>query len=270
MGALSRVASQEPWRERIRLFVGELRGAGRFAPASRPRYCADTVIYRLLRLVPSAASDRLRTIVLLDGTRISYRRNRGDIQSLREVWLAPTYEPPFATGTLDVVVDAGANIGFATLYFARRHGARTCVAVEPDASNASLLRRNLEQNGIDAVVLEAAVGGADGTASFASSRESNLGRLTPGGVSVRVLSMPSVLRSLGDRRVDMLKVDIEGGEGDLFAADTGWLDRVDAIMMEFHPNAAAVAPIVARIERHGLRHIPVNSVRWGTTDSFVR
>ena len=266
------IASPTPWPQRLRGFATELRGAAHFTPASRPRYCADAVIYRLLRVFPGSASDRVRTIVLRDGTKLTYRRNRGDIQSIREVWLAPTYEPPFATPGFDVVVDLGANVGFATLYFARRYGARTCVAVEPDPDNARLLRRNLEQNGIRAIVFEAAVGSEDGEASFATAAEANLGRLTADedGIPVRVLSMPTVLAQLEGNRVDLLKIDIEGGEGDLFAGDTGWLDRVDAIMMELHSTVVATAPIVSRIESHGFRHIPVNSFRWGTTDAFVR
>jgi len=269
---MSRLSSPTPWAGRIADFVVELRGAARFTPASRPRYCADAVLYRLLRLRPSSASARVRTIRLRDGTRLSYRRNRGDIQSIREIWLMPTYEPPFAADRLNVVVDLGANIGLASIYFARRLGARTVVAVEPDPANALLLRRNLEQNGIRAIVLEAAVGRDDGTASFAPSLESNLGRLTGDGQGrpVRVMSMPTVLDRLGSRRVDLLKIDIEGGEGELFAGDTTWLQRIDAIMMEFHPGAAAVEPIVTLIEAEGLRRIPADSARIGTTDAFVR
>jgi FkbM family methyltransferase len=268
---VSRIASPTPWPARVGDFLVELRGAARFAPASRLRYCVDAVLYRLLRLLPSTASECVRTIRLRDGTLLSYRRNRGDIQSLRDIWLLPTYEPPFA-GRVDVVVDLGANIGFATLYFARRLGARTCVAVEPDAGNARLLRRNLEQNGIRATVLEAAVGAADGTATFAAAQESNLGRLTDtaDGTPVPVVSMRTVLQGLDSGRIDLLKIDIEGAERDLFTGDTAWLDRVDAIMMEFHADAAAPEPILACIEGHGLRHIAGNSVQAGTTDAFVR
>jgi FkbM family methyltransferase len=269
-GPVNRISSATPFLERVKGFARELRCAAHFAPASRARYCADTVAYRVLRIVPSMASDRIRTLELRDGTKISYRRNRGDIQAIREIWFMPTYLPPFPSDGLDVVVDVGANIGFTTVYFARRHGARTCIAVEPDADNARVLRRNLEQNGIRAIVLQAAVGHRDGTAYFARAEESTLGRLADDGLPVRVLSMPTVLAELGGRRVDLLKVDIEGGEGELFSGDTAWLDDVDALMMEFHPTAAEPAPIIASLETRGFRHIPVDSVRHGTTDAFVR
>jgi FkbM family methyltransferase len=254
---------------RARGIVAELRAAAHFRPASRPRYCADVLAFRLLRVAPWLASDRIRTVTLHDGTKLSYRRNRGDIQAIREIWFTPTYQPP-TDDELDVCVDVGANIGFATLYFARRHGARTCVAVEPDADNVRLLRRNLEQNGISAIVLQAAVGREDGTARFARSAQSNLGHVSDHGVSVRMLSMPTVLAQLAGARVDLLKIDIEGGEGELFAGDISWLDQVDTIMIELHPTVIEMAPIIAEIEECGFRYLPVGSLRWGTTDAFVR
>lgn len=269
---LSRVSSATPWPTRVREFVVELGGASHFARASRLRFCSDALVYRWLRLFPSSASDRMRTVRLRDGTRLSYRRNRGDIQSVREVWLTPTYEPPFPVESFDVVVDLGANLGFTTLYFARRYGAHTCVAVEPDPANARLLRLNLAQNGLTAIVLEAAVGREDGNASFARAHESNLGHLSSdgGGIIVPVVSMPTVLAKLNGARVSMLKIDIEGGESDLFAGDTGWMDRIDAIMMELHSAVVATEPVVATIKSHGFRHIPVDTFRSGTTDAFVR
>jgi len=256
--------------ERLKGFVWEVRCAQQFAPASRPRYLADIVGFRLLRLAPSLASDHARTLRLRDGTRLSYRLNRGDIQAIREIWLMPTYLPPFPAERLDVCVDVGANIGFATLYYARRHGARVCVAVEPDTANAELLRRNLAQNGVDAIVLEAAVGARDGSASFAKAGQSNLGHVADSGVPVRMVSMPTVLAQLDGRRVDMLKVDIEGGERELFAGDTGWLDRVNAIMIELHPTLVEPRAIVEAITARGFRHVPAGSVRVETSDAFVR
>lgn len=79
------------------------------------------------------------------------------------------------------MVDIGANIGFTSVYFARRFGARTVVAIEPDPDNAWLLRKNLaSQNNIDAEALGAAAGEADGKASFARAGQSNLGRVVEG------------------------------------------------------------------------------------------
>jgi hypothetical protein len=42
------------------------------------------------------------------------------------------------------IVDAGANIGMATLYFAWKYPAARIAAIEPEASNLEILRRNCE------------------------------------------------------------------------------------------------------------------------------
>jgi FkbM family methyltransferase len=267
---VKRVATPTPLLERLFGFLTELRGANRFVLRARPRYYADAVAYRILKFVRLPASGRMRTLQMIDGTLLSYRLNRGDIQAIREIWLSQTYSPPLPSQSFGVFVDLGANIGFTTLYFARRYGAHTCVAVEPDPDNARLLRHNLAQNGIRATIFEAAVGPRDGSVRFAQDRESNLGRVAAEGVTVPMVSMDTVVHATAHDRVDLLKMDIEGGEAELFAGPTGWLDTIDAIMMEFHPDVADPNPILSTIKARGFRHIRAGSIREGSTDAFVR
>lgn len=238
---------------------------------SRPRYVADVLCYRLLRVVRLPRTNAPRTIVLRDGPVLTYRMNRGDIQAIREIWAGETYRPPVGDPALPVVVDLGANIGFTSVYFAWRHGARTVVAVEPDPDNARILRRNLAQNGVEAVVLEAAVGPTDGEARFSRTVDSNLGKVGETGMKVQMLSMESVLRALGDRRVDMLKIDIEGGEGPLLLGqDLPWMEQVDAVMIELHGDLIGDEKILDAVRLRGFDYIPAGSVRVGSADTFVR
>jgi FkbM family methyltransferase len=58
----------------------------------------------------------------------------------------------------------GAGIGFTSLYLARRLDATVAVAVEPDPANVVILRRNLEQDDVHAIVVDAAVSHFDGQA----------------------------------------------------------------------------------------------------------
>lgn len=78
------------------------------------RYGADLLLVRIRQ------SDRVRRIQLLDGTRLSYRLNRGDMQSIREVWLDEAYELPFKPAS-GVLIDLGANIGLTSLWLAKRY-----------------------------------------------------------------------------------------------------------------------------------------------------
>ena len=224
---------------------------------SRLRWGADILAYRLLRFVRLPGLARPRTIRLAGGVALTYRLNRGDVLTLREVWIDEVYRLP-AGVTARGLVDLGANIGLTSVWFAARHGCSQIVAVEPLAENVVLLRRNLEMNGLAATVLQCAVGAAAGEARFAPAQEPNSGQLSAEGVPVAVLAMPTVLAQFApDTSGHVLKVDIEGAERELFASDLSWLSRVDTILLEIHPPAADPEAISAVLDEAGFSPVPL-------------
>lgn len=77
----------------MRGLLWELAGACRHASDLRSllRLGGDLLLFRVLHFFPRLAEKpRLRRICL-DGATISYRLNRGDIQSIREVWFSEAY-----------------------------------------------------------------------------------------------------------------------------------------------------------------------------------
>jgi hypothetical protein len=100
------------------------------------RLVVDCCLYRLMRLADPPGAGRCRRIDIKGAGTVTYRLNRGDIQSIREVLMEDGYELPFAA-TVRVVVDLGANIGLTTLWLSRHHPVHTCVAVEPSPGNAN-------------------------------------------------------------------------------------------------------------------------------------
>src|SRR5215471_10638700 len=123
----------------------ELRGGYTLAADTRSflRFASDVFLSRLTRIVPLSGGDRPRKIRVRGGINLHYRLNRGDMQSIREVWIYECYLLPF-----DVVperlVDLGANIGLTSLWFAHRYGCKTVIAVEPSPKNAEIVRLNLQ------------------------------------------------------------------------------------------------------------------------------
>ena len=61
----------------------------------------------------------------------------------------------------------------------------------------------------------------------------------PARASVEGITVAEVMRRFGLDRVGLLKVDIEGAEADVFQHAEGWLDRVDAIMVETHDDVVS-------------------------------
>jgi FkbM family methyltransferase len=119
----------------------------------------------------------------------------------------------------DVVLDIGANIGYYTLQFARLVGPLgKVIAFEPDVKNFALLERSVRENGFTNIELvNAAVSDTCGRAALHHS-PSNPGdhRLYHTGedrttTDVAVTTIDAFFRNR-DRRVDFIKIDIQGGE----------------------------------------------------------
>jgi len=113
-----------------------------------------------------------------------------------------------------VVLDIGAHLGYFAVLAAKR-GA-TVVAFEPNPRTVPHLRRNLELNGVaDRVrIVQRAVGAEPGTATFFLSRagdESSLAAHSPEDEPVTVQVVPVDAETDG-LRVDVVKMDVEGGE----------------------------------------------------------
>jgi len=240
-------------------------------PLSFLRFASDVFLSRLTRVVALGDRERPHTIRVRGGIQLHYRLNRGDMQSIREVWIDECYRLPFALQP-ERVVDLGANIGLTSLWFAHRYGAKTVIAVEPSPANARIVRMNLESNNINAQVVEAAVGARDGTAYFQDGVDSNLGHLaTSGGREVPVVSMETLLGRLpSGAEVDVVKMDIEGGEGPLLKENLAWLRRVRSLIAEFHPEVIDYPAVIRSIESQGFRYIPAHSAGPDSMDAFVR
>ena len=144
------------------------------------------------------------------------------------------------------------------------------IAVEPDRSNAILARRNLDLNEIKSEVLEAAIGPHEGTVGFESNQVSNLGRVSEKGLPVAMITVDTILEKSACPKLALVKIDIEGGEQQLFDGPMGWLDRTDAIIIEFHPTLVDHPKIIKAVAGRGFTYIRSNSVFPNNMDCFKR
>ncbi|MFZ0785876.1 MAG: FkbM family methyltransferase [Candidatus Acidiferrales bacterium] len=227
----------------------------------------DFALSRLVGLLPENQVGAVRKVRFKGGINLCYRLNKGDLHGIREVWFDEAYRLPFEdpSGTL---LDLGANIGLTSVWLAKRYPFSRVIAVEPDPSNAALVRRNLELNGIHGEVLQTAIGDHEGTAMFALNRNSNLGRLSDHGVAVPMTTVAAILENAACSRLGLVKIDIEGGEQQLFDGPIDWLASTDAIIAELHPALADCSRIVETISKRGFEYIRSNSVFPDNMDCF--
>ncbi len=143
-----------------------------------------------------------------------------------------------------VIVDAGANIGLASIYWAARFPQAKIIALEPEASNFQMLKRNTSQVG-NIIPVCAALWGKNEEVELVDPGSGKWGFLAQkkgkgaegcglSGTRVQGVTLDRLMADYGLNRVDILKMDIEGSEKEVFDDAAAWIDRVDAVMVELH------------------------------------
>jgi FkbM family methyltransferase len=175
------------------------------------------------------------------GRPVTLRLGTSDLDTYEKIFSEREYffEPASPPG---VIVDAGANIGLASLYFAARFPGARIIAIEPEASNFALLRKNTAA--WPAIIpVQAALWGEDTRVQVVDPGLDKWGFRARGGEcpadaslchEVAGITVDHLRREHGLDYIDIFKMDIEGGEIEVFAAGGQWLDRVGLLIAELH------------------------------------
>jgi FkbM family methyltransferase len=150
--------------------------------------------------------------------------------------LQAAYEALVASGKRPVIIDAGANIGIAAIWFARLYPKAIIVAIEPDPANLDICRLNVAP--FDNILLvEGAIGSRSGRVELVNPKGRadavRTERDETGAVEVYTVADLRA-RAGADAHLLLVKVDIEGFESDLFSENVAWLDDVAALIVEPH------------------------------------
>lgn len=146
------------------------------------------------------------------------------------------FDLPFTPRT---IVDAGANIGVASVYYAHKYPGARIIAVEAEASNYALLSRNVAPYS-NIVAVHAALWNRNGEICLSEPDASTgtfgkWGFITHegDGVHVRAIHMRALMADYSLDSIDLLKVDIEGAEKEVFE-NCDWIGNVRALVVELH------------------------------------
>jgi len=172
------------------------------------------------------------------GQRVHVRAGTSDFACFEKVFIEEEYAEEAAPR---VIIDAGANIGMTTLYYAQRFPQARIVAIEPEESNFAMLKLNCGHLA-NVTLLQAALWGeakelglCDAGAekwAFAVAEKSTGDSSNPG---IRGITLPEILAMVAPAGIDILKLDIEGAELALFSANPqAWLPQVSRIVIELH------------------------------------
>jgi FkbM family methyltransferase len=138
-----------------------------------------------------------------------------------------------------VIIDAGANIGVATLYFRRLFPTARIISIEPQPVSAALLRANVGSQPIEkGEVLECALTG-DGqprplVGEGITAKLAEAGDKKPSETRDNLVKAVTLQDVMANDRIDILKLDIEGAELEVIQSSTTDLQRVDQLIAEVH------------------------------------
>jgi FkbM family methyltransferase len=168
---------------------------------------------------------------------IQVRIKTSDESVYREILLQGEYDfdlhfPP------KTIIDAGANIGMSSVYFAHKYPEAKVIAIEAEASNFALLAQNVRPYR-NIIPVHAALWNHDGEISVSEPDPSigagNWAFITHEGpgVKVRAITMRTLLKEMLGGSVDLLKIDIEGSEKEVFES-CDWISDVRCVMIDLH------------------------------------
>jgi FkbM family methyltransferase len=154
--------------------------------------------------------------------------------------LSTHYERLHEAGKRPLIIDAGANIGAASVYFGYSFPKAQIVAIEPERSNFDLLAANTA--GLSVECIHGALGPEAGTVNVVDTGRGHWGFQVSAGQpsqaaadAVECVTINDIYARYGDTVAPFIaKIDIEGSEAELFASNTGWVARTPVIIIELH------------------------------------
>jgi FkbM family methyltransferase len=170
------------------------------------------------------------------------RLRTSDTSCFRQVLIDSGYDHDFRH-PIKTIVDAGAYIGLSSVFYANKYPEAKIVAIEPERSNYQMLKRNvapypniiplqralwkntkrlsLKNRGLGSWAFQTEV--AESSIAVGASHGTTFG-----------ITLDMVMKQFGFEEIDLLKVDIEGSEKEVFDSAAGWIEKVRAIAIEFH------------------------------------
>jgi FkbM family methyltransferase len=145
------------------------------------------------------------------------------------------YDTCVAESKTPLIIDCGANIGLASIWYAQKFPRAKIIAVEPEPENYRILTMNAA-NYPNIVPIQGGI----------SDRETRLSLVNQGDApwawetieadsgQVRSFTIPSLLKTVPDGVLMIVKIDIEGSEVDLFRSNVEWVAHTPVIVFEAH------------------------------------
>lgn len=199
-----------------------------------------TLLYALRRVFTSKG--KLIPVKIKNGGRLYLRNKFYDTSIFSQIFIYE--ELNFSlTSEPKTILDCGANIGLATLYFKFKYPGTRIISVEPESSNFEMLKKNtgpytgidLIKKGIwnktcDLYLIDNGEGHASFRVSEIDPQKNVVGQIEAIGIN-------EIFEKFNLDSIDLLKMDIEGSEYPCFNTENiSWVNKTSCIAIEIHEH----------------------------------
>ncbi len=166
------------------------------------------------------------------------RKGKSDFPVFESVLVNRCYDIDYNIDP-QIIFDCGANIGLTSIFYANKFPKAKVISIEPETTNFELLKKNTEQY-LNIHVYQYGLWNKAATLKMEDKGYGEWGFTakevpngTPGGI--QAVSIPDLMQQQQIDSIDILKIDIEGSEKELFESNCQtWLPKVKVIVIELH------------------------------------
>jgi FkbM family methyltransferase len=216
---------------------------------------------------------------------IYIRKNTSDLYVYNQVFIEKEYYPliqliaqlkNIENYKVKNIIDVGANIGFFTLFMSKYFPDGNFVLIEPDKSNVEccyINTKNIHQKTIihaplwsEEKILYLSPSFRDNlhwSRSFSSNKDSE-------GNGIRSVTLSNVLKKVNFNYVDILKIDIEGGEEEVICnLDSSLFSVIKIIAMEIHDEIVNKDRLLHTLNKNNFYYYIINETVFAVNKQFL-
>jgi len=165
------------------------------------------------------------------------RKETKDYETFGEIFLDHIYNIPLPIEPKNII-DAGANVGLASRFFKMKYPDASIVLIEIDAGNIEMIHKNMAEQPNITILNKGLYNTStyfkiydpyNATNSFVVKESDETD------YDIQSVTIDQILKEQNWNEVDILKIDIEGAEKQLFESNyESWLPKVKILMVETH------------------------------------
>lgn len=231
-------------------------------------------------------SDKNAYIISKNNISYRIRKKSTDFLVFEQVILNQEYKPflelikKYSQNKGLNLVDAGSNVGFASLYLNEHLNINRIVSIEPSKENIKNLKENFHSNSITNIhIYETGLWEKKTRlkldTNFRDGREWSLRLIETNENDADGFDCISIENIFNDENIeiiDILKIDIEGGEKEVFKAfekDNSILSKIKFIAIEIHDEVADRVKINTQLLNAGFEIETVGETTIGVNKNLV-